>query len=104
MASTILLKRSSTPGAIPNVLSVGELALNTYDGKLYAGINNSVPSVIEIGGGGGTADTGPISQKNAYVSTNTTIDTGKNGFSIGPITILSGKTVTVSEGATWVIY
>lgn len=37
MASSVLLKRNSVAGTIPaaNSLTVGELALNTADGKLY---------------------------------------------------------------------
>jgi hypothetical protein len=35
MASTIQIKRSSTPGAVPSSLAVGELALNRADGELY---------------------------------------------------------------------
>jgi hypothetical protein len=37
MTTTIKLRRSSTPGSVPTVgqLSFGEVAVNTYDGKLY---------------------------------------------------------------------
>jgi hypothetical protein len=37
MASNIKLKRSAVPGRVPSVndLDLGELAINTYDGKLY---------------------------------------------------------------------
>lgn len=37
MASNIKLKRSAVPGRVPTVndLDLGELAINTYDGKLY---------------------------------------------------------------------
>lgn len=37
------------------------------------------------------------------VSANYTIDTGTNGFSIGPITVASGVAVTVASGQRWVI-
>ena len=37
------------------------------------------------------------------VSTSYTIATGNSGMSAGPITIASGKTVTVSSGSRWVI-
>lgn len=38
MANTIRLKRSAVPGKVPTTsdLQLGELGLNTYDGKLYA--------------------------------------------------------------------
>jgi hypothetical protein len=37
MATNIVLKRSATQSAVPSTgdLELGELALNTYDGKLY---------------------------------------------------------------------
>jgi len=58
MANTILLKRSSSTGAIPvaGSLTVGELALNTADGKLFTKKTNGV--VVEIVGSGGGPSTG----------------------------------------------
>ena len=37
MAQTIKLKRSGTQNAVPSTsqLALGEVALNTYDGKMY---------------------------------------------------------------------
>ena len=61
MANTILHKRSSSTGVIPTVgnLTLGELAVNTFDGKLYMKKNDGAESIVEIGGGGsaGGADT-----------------------------------------------
>ena len=53
MAQTIKLKRSGTQNAVPTTsqLALGEVALNTYDGKMY--IKKSVggtESIVEIGG------------------------------------------------------
>jgi hypothetical protein len=52
MANTIILKHSTTSGLVPNSgsLQVGELAVNTADGKLFTKHSNN--SVIELGGGG----------------------------------------------------
>jgi len=52
MTQTVQLKRSATSGAIPSTsdLALGELAINTYDGKAY--IKKSVggtESVVEVG-------------------------------------------------------
>lgn len=52
-----------------------------------------------IGAGGG----GSIMQNSNTVTSNTTISSGSNSLSIGPITINSGVTVTVSSGGYWVI-
>jgi hypothetical protein len=46
---------------------------------------------------------GPITQNLTEVSTNKTIATGSNGFSIGPMTIDSGVTVSINAGQRWLI-
>lgn len=53
MANIILHKRSSTASATPSAgsLTVGELAINTADGKVFT--KKSDGTVVEIGGGGG---------------------------------------------------
>jgi hypothetical protein len=52
MSQNIRLKRSSVPGRVPTTtqLDLGELALNTYDGKLYLKQDiNGAQSVIAVG-------------------------------------------------------
>lgn len=51
MASNIKLKRSAVQGKAPTTsdLELGELALNTFDGKLFAEVNTGVSTVVEIG-------------------------------------------------------
>ena len=52
MTQTVQLKRSATAGAIPSTsdLALGELAINTYDGKAYIKKNvGGTQSVVEIG-------------------------------------------------------
>lgn len=44
-----------------------------------------------------------IVTNSSSISSSYTISTGKNGFSVGPITINSGATVTLSAGQRWVI-
>ena len=58
MANTIKIKRSSVSGKVPTTaqLELGELAVNTYDGKLYTKKDDGTASVVEIGGGGGVSD------------------------------------------------
>jgi len=53
LANTILHKRSSTASATPSAgsLTVGELAINTADGKLFTKKTNG--TVVEIGAGSG---------------------------------------------------
>jgi len=51
MASNIKLKRSAVPGKIPLVgdLDLGEVAINTNDGKVYIKINDGTDRIREIG-------------------------------------------------------
>ena len=51
MAQTIKLRRSATPSAAPTTgqLELGELALNTYDGKMYMKKDDGAESIVEIG-------------------------------------------------------
>jgi hypothetical protein len=48
--SSILLKRSGIAGSVPTTssLQVGEIALNTYDGKAFLHKSGSTDSVVEI--------------------------------------------------------
>jgi len=57
MANTIKLRRSATSGAVPTTgqLALGELAMNTFDGKLFIKTDQSgTESIAEIGAGGST--------------------------------------------------
>jgi len=81
MANTILLKRSATPGQAPTTaqLALGEIAINTYDGRLYIKKTVSgVSSIVEIGGvasvngetGSVTIDTGDVAENGNLYFTN----------------------------------
>ena len=105
MANTILHKRSSTASAAPAVsdLSLGEIAVNTYDGKLF--VKKSVSgteSIIEIGAGGGGA-AGPIMQAAQTISANVTLTAGYNGLSLYSVAIDNGVTVVVPATSTWTV-
>ena len=84
MATDILIKRSSTPGAVPTTgdLSTGELAINTADKRLFT--NNS-GTIVEIG-------TAPTS---LAVTNNGTI-----GGTLGVTGNTSLSTVSTSGAAT----
>jgi hypothetical protein len=64
-----------------------------YDGSAWG----------DIGGGGGASAGGAIYENADDITSNYTITSGKNGFSVGPMTIASGVTVTVPSGQRWVI-
>ena len=105
MATTILHKRSSTASASPSTsaLNLGEIAINTYDGKLF--VKKSVSgteSIIEIGASGGGAG-GPIMQAAQTISSNVTLQSGHNGLSLYSVSIDSGVTVEVPATSTWTV-
>lgn len=65
----IRLRRSAVPGNVPTIeqLNLGELAVNTADGKLYLKrIYEGVEQVIEVGG---DAKSGLVSTFNTYIYT-----------------------------------
>jgi hypothetical protein len=59
MPNTVKIRRSAVEGAVPTTsqLALGELALNTYHGKLYTKIDNGSESIIELSGGAGGGQT-----------------------------------------------
>ena len=70
--TNIKLRRSATAGAIPTTsnLDLGELAINTYDGKLFLKKNISgTESIVEIGGDSGTQQTA-VYKEYVYTATN----------------------------------
>jgi hypothetical protein len=81
MAQTIKLKRSAVAGRIPNVsdLELGEIAINTYDGKMY--IKKSVDgeeSISEIGKDNGL---GAVFTSYTFTATaNQTVFTGNDNY------------------------
>ncbi|MFZ9946623.1 MAG: hypothetical protein ACO3FN_06045 [Vulcanococcus sp.] len=100
MANTIKLRRSAVAGKTPAVgdLQLGELALNTYDGKLYTKKDNGTASIVELSG-----SAGPVTETPQVISSNYELSTGKNALSVGTVEIAATYTVTVPANATWVI-
>ena len=101
MANTILIKRSSTPAAVPTTgnLSLGELAINTYDGKLYTKIDSGTPIVIDLTTNQTISLTGNVSG-----SGTTSIDVQLNAAqtnitSVGILNSLSLNNTIISLGA-----
>ena len=121
MAQTVQLKRSATSGAVPSTsdLELGELAINTYDGKAY--IKKSVggtQSVVEVGADS-TSDMTDMSHYVYSASANQTTFTGTdansetlsytagqvavflNGVFLDPddYTATNGSTIVLDDGA-----
>ena len=77
----------------------GMLRYNT-DELAFEGYANGIWGAI---GGGGTQGGGAIVVNQQTADENYTFPSGTNGFSVGPITIASGTTVTISNGQRWVV-
>jgi len=99
MANTIRLRRSAVQGAQPTTaqLALGEVAINTYDGKMYIKKDDGTESIVEIGAGGGSGS-GTVTSVNVSGGT-----TGLS-FTGGPVTdsgtITAGGTLSVANGGT----
>jgi hypothetical protein len=98
MAQTIKLKRSSTSGAEPSTsdLSLGEVAINTYDGKMFIKKNDGSDAIVEIGTGGGS-----VYVKTTVTATaNQTTVTGLN-YTVGLVNVyLNGVKLIVGQDVT----
>lgn len=110
MANVIRIKRSAVASKVPAVgdLQLGELAVNTFDGKLYTKKDNGTASIVEIGAGGtgtvtnvatGTGLTGgPITTTGTISLANTTVTAGS--YTNTNITVdAQGRITAASNGA-----
>lgn len=105
MANTIQLRRSAVASAVPTTaqLALGELAINTYDGKLYLKKNNGTESIVEIGagGGGGGGNTFlTIAATTGSTTANSTTDTLTIAGGTDITTAIVGDTLTISYTGT----
>lgn len=115
MSTPIRIKRSAVPGKIPTTsdLQLGELAINTYDGKAYLKKDVSgVETVINVGGGYpgqtyyvtktglDTNDGQNISAAFATVKKALTVATANDTILIGSGTFTEIFPLTVPQGVT----
>ena len=92
---------------------LGDLVFHTPSEAFYIseadGNSTEPPSadwrIAEVGGAGATGAGGDevFFQNDQVVTTNYTIPADKNAMTTGPIQIDDGVTVTVSDGARWVV-
>lgn len=110
MANTIKLRRSAVANAVPTTsqLQLGELAINTNDGKLFLKKDDGTPAIVEIGAAGGGSMTYP--DAGIAVSTGTawsTSLTAPSGTLVGTSDTqtltnkrINSRTTSITSGAT----
>ena len=100
MANTVKLKRSAVAGKKPTTsdLGLGELAMNTNDGKLFMKKDDGSESIVEVGGAAPQ-----ILTSAKIVTEDFTVDAGSHALSIEDVTVDDGVTVEVPENSTWII-
>ncbi len=101
-------KRSAVPGKVPTLadLELGELAINTYDGKVYMRKDSGTASIIEVGADAATGVLSFNSRTGAVTLTSGDV-TGALGYTpynssnpAGYITGINSSMVTTALGYT----
>ncbi|MFY9237906.1 MAG: collagen-like protein, partial [Roseovarius sp.] len=95
MTNTLLVKRTTVAGRVPNTsqLALGELAMNVADGKLFLKRVSGSETVIELGQTGPQGPAGPAGPPGAPGAT------GPQG-NIGPIGLTGPQGATGATGPT----
>ncbi len=96
MAQTIKLKRSSVSGNTPGTsdLELGEVAINTYDGKMFIKKNDGSDSIVEIGGSSGTV-TEAFKTISVSGQSNVVADSATD-----TLTLVAGSNMTITTNAS----
>ena len=107
MAQVIKLKRSGTEGATPSTsdLALGEVGINTYDGKMFIKKNDGSAAIVEIG----ASSTDVITTTTTTATANQTTVTGLT-YTVGLINVylngiklVVGTDVTATSGTSIVL-
>lgn len=105
MAQTVQLKRSSVAGKIPTTsdLALGEIAINTYDGKVFIKKDDGTAAVVEVGAGSGGSTDLSYSANSTTVQINSSTGTdisiaGANSTVSG---VLTADTQTIGGSKTF---
>lgn len=108
MSNTIIIKNNTFAGNAPsaNDLSVGELAINTADKKIFT--KDSAGTVVELTGSGSSSGSSNSTSNGLFehaisIISDYSIASGNNAISVGAITINSGVYVDIPSGSTWAI-
>ncbi len=101
MAHTVKVKRSAVQDKVPVVadLDLGEIAVNTYDGKMYIKKDDGTASIVEITASGNPFDQ-DLNENNSptFVALTSTIATGTAPFTVASTTLVSNLNVKYLSG------
>ena len=102
MSNTILLKRSSTPGAVPTTaaLTLGEVALNVSDGAMYFMKDNGVQSIVQVGY---TTLTGDVTGAGVGSFATTLANSGVTAGTYNNVQVDSKGRVTAGSNAAYLV-
>ena len=107
MAQTIKLKRSSVQNNTPSTsdLELGELAINTHDGKLFIKKDDGTASIVEVGGIVGTSSLTDGSVTTTKIANNavTAAKLANNSVGIAQLNVsdgTSGQVLTTNGSGT----
>ena len=107
MAQTIRLRRSSTADAEPTIaqLALGEVAINTYDGKMYIKKDDGTAEIVEIGSGGGLVyvKTTVTATANQTTVTGLTYTSGLVDVYLNGVKLVVGTDVTAINGTSIIL-
>ncbi|MDP7151181.1 MAG: hypothetical protein QGI08_15135 [Paracoccaceae bacterium] len=94
-------KRSGIADKVPQTtdLALGELAINTHDGKLFLKKDDGVETVVEIGGTGGASEM--FRENEQTLTTDHTLTADRNAISAGPVTINDNATLVIPTSSNW---
>jgi hypothetical protein len=100
MANKLLIKRSAVPAKVPTTsdLDLGELAINTYDGKVYIKKDSGTASIAQVGGGAVTSS-GLTMATNRLLGRTTASTGAVEEITVGSGLTLSSGTLTASGGS-----
>lgn len=109
MANLVKLRRSAEPTKVPQTsqLELGELAINTYDGKLYLKKDNGTESIVEVGmqQAGGIDFTVKTANYTASDKEGIIADTSGGSFTISlPATPTEGTQVIIVDGSDFSLH
>lgn len=102
MPNTVQIKRSAVSGKVPLVtdLQLGELAVNTFDGKLFLKKNNGTESIVELGSASGTTSVANGGTGRATLTANNLL-VGNGTNAVNFVAPGNYQNVLFSSGSGW---